>query len=367
MKKILQVTSLLARNGTETFIMNVYKHIDRKSMQFDFLVFTEDTDGYYEEAEGLGAHIYRLPSRRKGLVKYYESLDSFFREHANEYDAIHFNFCMLSTISPLYLAKKYNIPIRILHSHSSSWVDGLYNLILHKAFKPFAYRLTNHYLACSIPAKKWFYGSTLAEEKCIVVRNGIDTSLFEYNEGIRSLYRRKLGIAEGDLVLGHVGSFLPVKNHAFIVDVYNELLKQAPNTRLLLIGTGELKNNVIDNLKHKEILDKVIFLENRNDVNYLLQAMDVFIFPSLFEGLPFALIEAQCAGLKVFASDTISHESKMTDNLYFLSLSKGAKKWANEILRYRNYNRNNEAELIKRAGYSIETTVNFLKKLYNSI
>lgn len=167
--------------------------------------------------------------------------------------------------------------------------------------------------------------------------------------------------------MGHVGSFLPVKNHAFIVDVYNELLKQAPNTRLLLIGTGELKNNVIDNLKHKEILDKVIFLENRNDVNYLLQAMDVFIFPSLFEGLPFALIEAQCAGLKVFASDTISHESKMTDNLYFLSLSKGAKKWANEILRYRNYNRNNEAELIKRAGYSIETTVNFLKKLYNSI
>ena len=161
MIKVLQITGQLARNGTETFIMNVFRNINRQKIMFDFLLFTQAIEnGYYQEAESLGAKIYRLPERKSGVVKYWRALDRFFKEHAREYDAVHFNGNSFTSVTAVYYAKKYKIPIRIVHSHNSS-TRGFHNKILHKLNKLFIHKIATDYLACSDRAAIWAYGNTV--------------------------------------------------------------------------------------------------------------------------------------------------------------------------------------------------------------
>ena len=178
MKKVLQITSSLARNGTETFIMNVYRHIDRTRVQFDFLIFTEDAGGFCAEALSLGATIYRLPTRRSGVVRYYRALRDFFCQHAHEYVAIHYSGCSLTSVLPLYMARKYGVPVRVVHSHNSR-TEGIHNVMLQKLNKHLASHWGTVFLACSDKAAAWFYKNTRAEKMCAVVKNGISISDFE--------------------------------------------------------------------------------------------------------------------------------------------------------------------------------------------
>jgi len=364
MPKVLQVVSSLSRNGTETFIMNIVKYTENKELKFDFLVFSNDKDGYYEEAIKLGIKIYQLPNRRKNYWLYHKLLYNFFKTHSSEYCAIHFHFCYLSLLFPFVLSKIYKIPIRIIHSHSSSWTGGYHNYLLHIFFRRLVTILMNRYLACSPLAAKWFFPSKVYMNKCKIVTNGIDFKKFKFNDIIRKKYRNDYNYDEKNLVIGHVGYFEHVKNHDFIIDVFNHLAKQNENMRLLLIGSGSLKNNIKNKVVKLNLSEKVIMLENRNDVNCLLQAIDVFIFPSLFEGLPLALIEAQCSGVPVFASDTISTDSKILDTFKFLSLQSGSEYWAKTILNSslkRDYDAINN---IISKGFSISTTTEKLSQIY---
>lgn len=366
MIKVLQVISSLHRHGTETAVMNIYKNINRQDIQFDFLVFNDQDMDYLEEINSLGGKVYTIPGRRNGFIRYIKGVRSFFKKNSNEYNVVHLNFCYISTLIPYLYAWKYQIPKRISHSHSSNYVGGWYNLFLHKIFKPFAAILSTDYLACSDLAGKWFFENTIAENHYIILPNGIDTSKFSFNPIFRLKARKELGITD-ELVLGHIGYFTPVKNHMFLIRIFEHIIHHNSLAKLLLIGSGgdlELETKLY--VMQKGLDKKVIFLGKRSDVSFLLQAIDIFVLPSLFEGLPLSLIEAQAVGLKVVTSDTVSQETKITDNISFLPLSAGAETWANHILSKIPYEREEQKDKIYSAGFSIEYAVDILTKLYKN-
>lgn len=361
MRKILHITGSLDRNGTETFIMNVYRHINRHFLQFDFLLFTKSTEGYYEEAESLGAKIYRLPTRRNGLLNYCRELYRFFKKHSSEYAGVHFSACSLTTIFPIICAMFFGIPIRIVHAHSTSW-EGIHNYVLHQIHKLIIPFIATDFLACSEKAIKWFYPFFIRRH-CRVIKNGIEVQKYAFSSEIRDEFRKKFNL-ENNFVLGHVGRFVEVKNHIFLLRLLEEALIKIPNAKLVLVGDGELRPYIEKQVSLMQLEGYVIFLGQRTDVDQIMQALDCFVMPSLYEGLPFVLLEAQCSGLKVLASDTVSPEAKVTDNISFLSLDQDLSVWVDSIFHTTVYQRIDESDIVSSEGYSIENTVADLTKLY---
>lgn len=304
MIKILQVVSSLHKNGTETAIMNLYSGIDRSKYQFDFLIFDNSDMDYKSQIEEFGGRIFYIPSRSHGFLKYNINLWKFFKKYSSEYDVIHFNFCYISTIAPFLFAKIRNIKKRIIHAHSSNFVGGKYNLWLHRLFRSLAVKLSTDYVACSNSAANWFYKNTYAYDKFHLIINGIDVLKFRYSESVRQQYRKKLNVRSNTLVIAQIGYFTEVKNHIFSVEIAESLKKLGVNFIMVFIGDGgNLKTLLQDTIKEKELENDIQFLGKRNDVEKLLQAVDVVIQPSLFEGLPLALVEAQVSGVQVLCSN----------------------------------------------------------------
>lgn len=360
--RVLHITSHLERGGTETFIMNVFREVRKNNVIFDFLLFSNSKEGYYNEAKEMGSRIYVCPSRKKNFFKYLKSLDVFFKDHASEYAVVHFSGCTLTTIAPLFFAKRYKIAHRIIHAHSSS-SEGFHNFLLHKINKFFIGKIATDFLACSEKAASFFYPKKYLGN-CVILKNGIDLPKFSYNQIIRNDVRTSLGINDDTLVFGHTGRFAPVKNHSFLIDVFSEISKMKDNCLLVLVGDGELFSSIKNKVAGSVLADKILFLGERNDVNRILQAFDCFILPSLFEGLPFALVEAQASGLRIFASDTVSKEVDLTNNCFFLNLSDGPKHWADFVLSNSSYIRRNTDELIRNKGFSIDMTSDILLNIY---
>lgn len=360
MRKILQITSSLDRNGTETFIMNVYRHIDKSRFQFDFLLFTQSTDGFYAEAESLGAKIYRLPTRRNGLA-YYVNLFDFFKTHSAEYDCIHFCSCSLTTIFPIICSWLFQVPIRIVHAHNSSW-SGIHNYVFHQINRLIIPFIATDFLACSKKAAKWFYPFML-RKKWSMIKNGIDVTKFAYDTEARDKVRKELGL-ENAFVIGNVGRFVKEKNHIFLLQLLQKTLLRVPTAKLVLVGDGELYANVKEQAKKMKIDSNVLFLGRRCDVERVLQAFDCFVLPSLFEGLPFVLLEAQCSGLKVLVSDAVTIEAKVTDNIRFLNLNQDISVWVDDISQFTRYARKDESENLAKEGYSINDTVMKMTEIY---
>lgn len=367
MIRVLQVFARLTRGGLETFVMNVYRSIDREKIQFDFLL-CGDGDDYEEEAEAMGARLYKLPPRNEGIRHYWQSLDKFFREHANEYAAIHMHVSSLSSIEPLEYAKKYGIKTRLIHSHSSAIKQNVkankIHYLMHLWNKHRISRLATDWLGCSDKALDWLYGNTSVRKRAVMVNNGIDTSKYVFTPEIRKSIRKEFDLSDHTIVIGHVGSFIPVKNHKFILDVFNAFIHRFPNSKLLLVGDGELRT-VIENEVNKSLKNKVIFTGLRSDVHELLQGMDILLMPSLFEGLPVSLVEAQATGLPLVLSDTISRDVKLTANVKFLSLSSPIENWVDAISQYIDYSMNREtSKIIEEKGFGIRGISARLTELY---
>lgn len=363
MTRILHILSSLARNGTETFIMNLFKAIDRNRFHFDFLIFTEETEGYYEEAKALGAKIYRLPPRSKGPLKYLKALDSFFANHAREYDCVHLHGNSLSSIAPIHYAKRYGIPTRVFHVHSTS-CEGLHNRILHNINKHLTYHEGTHFLACSKPAVEWGYRNSKAYKDAKIITNGINLEKFEYDPRRREAIRKDMGLGHS-LTIIHIGSFNVIKNHSFLIKIFASITKRLPDARLILVGKGPLMNPTRELAAQMGILDKILFLGTRNDVADILQAADVAVMPSLFEGLPFTAIEAHASRLPLIASDNLPQELNILKRHHILSLSEPIEKWADMIIRIAKEPRTacRDAALM---DYSIETTVSQLYNIYTT-
>ena len=268
--------------GVESVVMNYYKNIDRNRIQFHFLCDEDSTDIPYEEIEKLGGKVIVIPPYQK-LFEYQKELYRIFKE--NNYKIVHSHINALS-VFPLRIAKKAGVPIRIAHSHSTSnkkeWKKNILKMIL----RPFSKLYANNYFACTEYAGKWLFGKKVVERKELnVINNAIDLKKFEFNKNTREDLRKKLGIKEDVLVIGHVGRFMKQKNHEFLIDVFEKAIKQDDNIYLILVGQGPLEDKIKEMVKEKGIEDKILFLGQRNDVNKLYQAMDIFVLPSLYEGL----------------------------------------------------------------------------------
>lgn len=361
MKRILFIAHHLNRAGTEAFMMNVFRGVDHSRFRVDFLLYNNRVTDYTREVEESGSRIWRVPSRRESPWGWYSSLCRFFREHASEYVAVHYCGCGLTAIFPLVLAYKYRIPVRIAHSHSSS-SNGLHNRMLHMLKRGIVKYITTHRFACSTMAAHWFFGNSPAT----IIQNGINTSDFAYNPLVRDEIRQQLNIGKCITVIGHVGRFGVEKNHVFLIDIFAEYQKLQPDSVLLLIGTGNLLEAAKEKVKKLDLNDKVLFLGERSDVNKLMQAMDIFLMPSTFEGQPFVLIEAQCSGLPCLVSDVINRDICLTPNVETFPLQQPAEEWARKVKTIvTGFQRKDESEAIERQGYSIANTIKFLEQVYD--
>ena len=361
MKKILFISQYLNRAGTEAFMMSVFRGIDHSRFQTDFLLYTQKETDYSREVEAAGGKVWRVVCRRESPIGWYRELYKFFSHHASEYSAIHFNGNGLTAIAPIVLAFIYKIPIRITHAHNSS-SKGLHNRILHKLQRGLSRRLTTHHFACSSEAAKWFYGNSNAT----IIKNGIDISKFKFSPEVREHVREQLGVKPTTTVMGHVGRFQAEKNHTFIVDVFKEYCKLHEDSILLLIGDGDLMESTRQKIHQVGLADKVRLLGERTDVNLLLQAFDLFLMPSTFEGQPFVLIEAQCCGLPCLVSDVINADICLTDNVSRYSLNRSAREWAKKVEEILSkYERKDESETIRSEGYSAADTITYLEQVYN--
>ena len=361
MYKILFVTGSLAQNGTEMFMMNVLRHIDRERYHIDFCISSNEITPNRVEAESYGSKVYVLPSRRQGLIKTIKAYWSFMKEHAGEYDAVHWNGGNLSSFVGLITYRYYEIPVRIVHAHSSSAV-GLHNKILHRFHCQFLNLLSTHFFACSQDAGKFFFKN----QSFVIVNNGIDVEKFNYNLQARIVLRDEFKFPSDAIVLGHVGRFDDNKNHSFLLDVFSEYYKLNANSYLLLVGEGVTHETIKKKAKQLGLLDKIIFTGTRGDVNKLMQVMDCFVMPSKFEGLPFVLVEAQCSGLPCVISDTINKNVNITGNVTFLSLNSEKKRWVDAInMRLSTYKRKAQSQVIVSKGFSIKESVQYLERVYS--
>lgn len=361
--KVLQVIDSMDRGGAQVFVMNVLRNINRNKYQFDFLVTTSKKCAYDDEIRSMNGNIYRVPSRREGIRKNWNGLKDFFQQ--NKYDVIHFHTSCPSYIEPLIAAKRAGVKKIILHSHSSSGPKGLYHEMMRRIYRPKIKNIATHYYACSKEAANWMYGKYIKSHNINIIPNGIDTGNFIYSDKVNNMKRQELGISRDKFVIGHVGRFAKVKNHDFLIEVFKEINEKAQNSKLLLIGEGVLLEDMRKKVEELGVSNDVFFLQEREDVHEIMQAMDVLVMPSLYEGLPLSLVEAQASGLPCIVSDTVSKEAALTDLVEFISLKDNISNWCNTILVKSNKKeRNKYNKFVKDSGYDISQTSKMLEEVY---
>lgn len=343
--------------GMESCIMNYFRNIDSEVVHFDFLCNWEKMV-YKDEVLNKGSRIYTIPQKSNDYKAYKKAMNAFFEKYAKDYDVIWYNTCTLTNIDYLIYAKKYGIRKRIIHAHNSANETSKLRGILHDINKLRIENYATDFWSCSLAASKYFYReSVISSSRHHIINNAIETEKYKYNPDVRNSVRRTLGI-EDCVVVGHVGRFQYQKNHEFLVDIFNEYLKMNPKAILMLVGQGEGENAIKQKVFDLEIADKVLFMGGRSDVNELLQAMDVFVLPSRFEGLPVVGIEAQTAGLKcLMTKDRISAEVNVTGNVEFVELKDNPKEWAEQIrdISKTAVERKDFSNAIATAGYDIKT------------
>ncbi len=359
--RVLQIVTTMERAGLETMLMNYYRNIDREKVQFDFLRHRDGEHAYDAEIRATGGNIYTVPAFNPlNTNGYLTALDTFFREHHNNYRIVHAHLDCLSAV-PLRFAKKYGIATRIAHAHVSKMTFDLKYPIrmFYRAQLPYA---ATDLFACSGDAGKWMFG----KREFTVIPNAIDCAAFSYHAQTAERLRRENGL-EDQLVIGHVGRFDPVKNHTFLIEVFREIIKQRHDSVLLLAGVGNTMPEIKALVSSYGLDDKIRFLGSVSNVPDLLQMMDAFVFPSLYEGLGISLIEAQAAGLPCFASrNCVPDSANITGGVKYLPLDLGAEAWANTILQNLDsaVDRQCATRAVRAAGYDIQTEARKLEAMY---
>ena len=355
-KRILHIVGQMDRGGQETFIMNLYRNIDRNQIQFDFVVHTSQKCDFDDEIISLGGKIYSISPLSKSFLKHCKELYKIIKE--NKYDTIHRHTASSIVFVDLFVAKMAGAHNRICHSHNTqNNQKGL-----HRLFRPLLNLFVTERLACGMEAGKFMFG----KKEFTVIPNGINVSHFKFNNESRSKKRKELHI-DDKLVITNIGRFNEQKNHTFLIDIFYEYQKIEKNAILCLVGKGNLQENIKNKVKQLSIEDKVYFLNTRNDVNEIMMASDIFLFPSLFEGLPVALIEAQATGLPCLISDTISKEAIIESKLVHMeSLSTDVSLWSKKMQELLNtdFNREKIYSSVEKSKYNIDNVITLLDKIY---
>lgn len=369
MKKILVTGMTKNLGGVEKFIISYIKEIIDDDIKIDFMM-TDEKCALDEEIEKLGAKKYILKQRHsKHPFKFKREFEEAVKKE--NYDAIWVNDCSLNSFHYIKLAKKCKIPTRIIHSHNSQNMDksfkGRLKYLVHLINKLQVSKYATNYWACSQVAAQFFYIPKLLQ-KVEIINNGIDIEKFKFSEEIRRKYRKELNLQE-DYVLGHVGRFHFQKNHIYLLEIFKKYLERDKNAKLLLIGDGEDREKVQEYILQNNLEDNVILLGIRDDVQNIMQAMDVFMLPSLFEGLPIVGIEAQGTGLPCIFSDKITKETKVTEQVDFLPIGEeDISKWVDKLenIKTIKIDRSKAEEDIKQAGYDIKEEANKIKNFFRS-
>ena len=361
--RVLHVIGIMNRGGAETMIMNLYRNIDRNKVQFDFVENSSEPAAFDEEILSLGGKIYRCPHYNgKNHFAYVKWWNTFFQKHSGEYPIIHGH---LGSTAAIYLsvAKKHGV-YTIAHSHSAGSGSAMYRMFAY----PTRY-IADKFFACSKDAGISRYGKTVGNDsiRCQVLNNAIDARRFSFNQETRKQVRSELHIAENAIVIGHVGRFVEAKNHLFLIDVFADVRKRDPNAVLLLIGDGERRAEIQAAIAEKHLDDAVILTGVRSNVWDFYQAMDVFVFPSVYEGLPVSLVEAQAAGLPCCVSSNVPKDSAITDLVQFISLEDRSEKWAEIALRSVKTSRPDMLSEIQNAGFDVISTANWLENFYLNV
>lgn len=359
--RVLNMFTIMDRGGAETMVMNYYRHIDRTKVQFDFLVHREQRGAYDDEIEALGGRIYRMcPIYPQNFARYKRDIRTFFLEHP-EYKIIHSHMSELGYFA-FSEAKRQGIPVRICHAHNAPHGFDM-KMIMRTYFKKRMMPYVTHLFMCGIDSGRWLYGKQ-NEDRFIMLNNAIDVQTYTYDSNKRIEMRRQLNLTD-DLVIGHVGRFNPQKNHPFLMDIFAAVLKKESNAVLLLVGGGEDMPKIQAKAQTLGIAEHVRFLGIRSDVAGLMQAMDVFVFPSLYEGLPVTMVEAQAAGLPCIISDKVPPECIITEGLVdIMPLSAGAETWSEKLLEKRDTPRTDRRSEIAAHGFDITTEVVKLQEFY---
>lgn len=356
--KVLHISGTMGLGGQETLIMNVLRNIDKNKFEFDFVVHSEERGFYDDEIEALGGKIHRITPMSKSLIKHCKELANVIK--TGDYKIVHRHTASSIVWIDLFVAKLCKVKLRIAHSHSTS---NSTNKLLESICRPLLNVFSNKKYACSDEAGKFLFGKNANYE---IVWNGIDLEKFKYSKEKRIQKRKELNIDENAFVIGHVGRFDTQKNHMFLLEIFKAYVeKYDSKAKLLLIGNGDLKEIFEKKAKEYKLQDNIIILSNRNDVNELMTAMDVFVFPSLHEGLGIALVEAQTEGLNCIISDTIPDEAVFIDKLCKrVILKESPSKWADEIKKCEKNSRENAYNEMLKTNMNISNTVKFLSSEY---
>lgn len=363
--RVLQVLGCLDRGGAENMIMSIYRNIDKEKIQFDFVLHLKKHSDFDDEVRSLGGRIYYAPRYNgRNHFEYKKWWARFFYTHP-EYKLVHSHIRSTASIIT-EVAKKYDVKT-VVHSHSTMTAGSGLSTIVKNIMQSNITRYADECLACSDAAGKWLF----KKHSYKVLPNAIDAKLFVYNEENRKKIREKHNLSES-FVVGHVGRFHKIKNQTFLMEIFKEILKTKPDAKLLLVGEkigseGMDKSELLSYAKNLGIESKVIFVGNVPNVNEYLSAFDIFVFPSLYEGLPVTLIEAQASGLHCFISDSVSQDSKITDDAEFISLQESPAKWAERIVSFDYSQRRNCYSQIYDAGYDIEAGTKKLEEIYYSL
>lgn len=365
--RVLHVLGYFDRGGAESMVMNLYRSIDRNKVQFGFVVHGDRIGAFEDEVRQMGADIFRVPDYT-GInhIQYKKAWRDIFSNHP-EYSVVHGHVRSTANIY-LNMAKRFDLKT-IAHSHSTSSGSGLAAQVKNI----FQYGIRQHadeFIACSTDAGQWLFGEKICNSNHFhILNNAIDTQDYIFDPEIRKKIRRELH-ASDKFLIGHVGRFHEAKNHSYLIDIFYECLKVQENAELVLVGEGKLKQEIKNKVQNLDIQDHVHFLGLRSDVNELLQAFDIFLFPSLFEGLPVTLVETQAAALPAVISDTITSDIIITEYITKVSLDEKPKKWAKIAMKTpEEIKRQDTSEEIKKAHYDIEVTskwyTTFIEEIVN--
>lgn len=354
--------------GIESFLLNVYKNIDRNKYQFDFVT-TANKPAFGKQLKELGGKIYKVPPY-KNIIQYSQSITKIIKKG---YDIVHIHKNSAANILPIIICHKFDGVKIITHSHNTAPSSGRISIFLHYINKSILFNYANFRLACSTEAGEWLYGNNKTSN-FEVIRNGIMTEKYKFNEKIYINMREKLGIPENAIVIGHVGRFSAQKNHNQLIDIFNVLKNKCSNTYLLLIGDGELSGTIKLKVKELNLCDRVLFLGTRNDVAELMLCMDAFLLPSIYEGLPIVGVEAQAAGLPLFCSDTVSPEIEISDSIHWFSLKDDFSELCDIIIDTISKEKKNREDIrirrntqVKDRGYDINKTIRRLMQIYEKL
>lgn len=363
MIKILHLFTTLDGGGVESFLYNYYSHIDHNKIIFDMIVPGTDI-GYLEKPfKEMGSTVFHVERLKKNPLRHIREVGNIIKN--GNYDIIHCHG--YKSAIGIVLGKFFGIRTRIIHSHMAYVKENKSEKIIRKILTYIVKRFSTDWFACGIDAAKWLFGEKeYLNGDVEIINNAIDISKYAYNTSKRNKIRKELNI-DNDLVIGNVGRLTYQKNQMFLIDILQEIIREKPNTKLLLVGDGEDREKLLKYAKKKNLENNVIFLGMRKDVPEILSAMDFFILSSRYEGLPVVLAEVQAAGLMACVSDTVTKEIDVTGNFTYLPLEIGYIEWAHTIKKMLESNNDKREKTIKKmrgSKYDIEFQAKKLVEKY---